>query len=71
MLAFIVSSVIYPVIAHSGWAPSGFLYQLGYTDFAGECAWAGLLLAAWVPRGSLGGSVGGLVAYSVGALPCH
>jgi ammonium transporter, Amt family len=37
LLTTIVSGFLYPIPAHSAWATEGFLYTLGFTDFAGSC----------------------------------
>jgi len=37
LLAFVMTSAIYPIVAHAGWSTSGFLSQMGFVDFAGSC----------------------------------
>jgi len=36
LFSLLLSLYIYPIVAHWCWAPGGFLYQLGYLDFAGS-----------------------------------
>lgn len=47
LLAFIVSSLIYPIVAHVAWDSTGFLRQMGFVDFAGSTV-------AHVTGGSIG-----------------
>jgi Amt family ammonium transporter len=48
LVAIIVTSFIYPIFGHWAWDSEGWLYQLGFTDFAGSTvvhsigAWIGL-----------------------------
>ncbi|KAA0146874.1 hypothetical protein FNF27_06322 [Cafeteria roenbergensis] len=47
LLAFTISSFIYPIVAHVAWDPTGFLHQMGFVDFAGSTV-------AHVTGGSIG-----------------